>query len=1031
MQEDVEQSEMQNKCQSVIQEITLSQEFEMPINKTMRFVMIPPLSQIKFEDEKKSLNYYSHAKDGNEFKFQIEFENKTDNAHIFVYCKPLSEQLDHSKIYKLSSSIQSKKTKKQKDIKIEQKENCIKLLLTQKIKEQKFCLLNEIVIEQAPKYNSRDEVGFTGIINNSATCYMNSVFQILFHLGIFEKLVYSINSDQHNQFPCTLQALFYNLRHSQIAISTQEIINSFKWDIDQQAIQQDVQEFIMELIKAICIKAPEIENNINFLFQGVLEHHIKNDKFDNSNQEQFMDISLNITNSLHESLKLFVQSEQLDAYTHDVYGKQEAIKFHRFKKLPPILLINLKRYQFDGQCFKKIHDYFSYDYEINFKQYLIDQVDEFYQLFAVLVHRGEAINHGHYYCYIRPTQNPDEWFKFDDKIVTRATKQEVFQNNFGGEFIYAQYNCDLDEIMTKKKNSPETAYMLVYIKSNHPDILVSPQNFPEWILKQEQLHNDTQFEQKNFIQTNIFTINHLNQNQCQQMKTGIIFHKSALNQSIDQNVIEEFFDQYTTPLIIPKVITIQQIIDQFSEKIDVDKKCLHLFMYKISHLKPNLESIIQMQPQRNLSYYLANKIYLFGLMLISTNFEDQILINNYFGVDKIKLDLVPQVGGKNSKENKTVINNKVLVFIKTYSNKIMEFDQILLLEKGQQISEILNREYTNNDQIIIYYQNDGLEFKCQDQVLKNSEYVQVYIDFQNEMAENIEQINNLREVIIKVVNEQQCTSQLFNKNDSTTSLLDFLAQLEDCKQENIQIKYKDKKGNVQILQQQIKIEDLIQFDNNITYKQTIVPIGALKEQMSFQIDNQTYIILKSMSFAEFMEQEKIPQNIYVPLLISKKDKKQAQVQLDLTQKISRYTYKHDIKFLEPIILGTDIYLICFLQSVEIILLCNPILCQVSQNTTLAETVNKIIQFVSQNTIQYKSQQIQIREDCIYSTEDNKTRRLEQQIRIRINNQEIQQDTQMGIGSIMPEFKQLTVVMTFLTIRDTKVEKLRQKGVQIF
>ncbi|CAD8197044.1 unnamed protein product [Paramecium octaurelia] len=1031
MQEDAQQSDVKNKSQNVVQEVTISQEFEMPINKTKRFVLIPPLSQIKFEDEKNRLQYSCHAKDGSEFDVQIEFENKADNACIFVSCKPVSHQLDRSKIYKLSSSIQSKKTKKQKDIKIDQKDNLLKLQLTQKVKEQQLCLQNEILIELASKYNSRDEVGFTGIINNSATCYMNSVFQILFHLGIFEKLVYSIKSDQFNQFPCTLQALFYNLRHSQIAISTQEIIKSFKWDKDQQALQQDVQEFIMELLKAMCIKVPEIEKDINQLFQGELENHIKNEKFDNSNSEQFMDISLNITNSLNESLELFVQSEQLDAYTHDVYGKQEAIKFHRFKKLPPILLINLKRYQFDGQGFTKIHDYFQYDDEINFKQYLINQVDEIYQLYAVLVHRGEAINHGHYYCYIRPTQSTQEWFKFDDKIVTRATKQEVFQNNFGGQYTQADYDGDLDEIITKKKNNPETAYMLVYIKANQPDILVSPKVFPEWILKQQQLYNDTQYEQRHFIQTNIFTINHLNQNQCQQMKTGIIFHKSALNQSIDQNVIEEFFDQYTTPLLIPKIITIQQIIDQLSEKINVDKKHLHLLMYKISHLKPNLESVIQMQPQKSLSFYLANKIYLFGLMLLSTNFEDQILINNYFGVDKIKLDLIPQIGGKNSKENKSVVDSKVLVIIKTYSNKLIEFDQILLLDKGQQILDTINREYTNNNQIKIYYQNDNLEFRQQNPTFKNTEYVQVYLDFQNELETDIEQINNLREVIIKVFNESQCTSQLFNKNDSTCALLDFLAQLEDCKQENIQIKYKDKKGNIQTLQQQMKIEELIQFDNNISYKQTIVPIGALKEQMSFQVDNQTYIILKSMSFAEFMEQEQLSPTTHVPLLISKKDKKQAQVQLDLTQKISRYTYKHEIKFIKPIILGTDIYLICFLQSVDIVLLCNPIVCQVSQNNTIAEMVNRIIEVVSQAPIQYKSQLIQITEDCIYSSEDNKTRRLEQQIRVRINNQEIQQDTQMGIGSLMPELKQLTLVMTFLTIRDTKVDKLRQKGVQIF
>lgn len=74
--------------------------------------------------------------------------------------------------------------------------------------------MNEILIEISPKYSSRDEVGFTGIINNAATCYMNSVFQILYHLGIFQKLIYSIKSDQYNQFPCTVNiTLNYSYKH--------------------------------------------------------------------------------------------------------------------------------------------------------------------------------------------------------------------------------------------------------------------------------------------------------------------------------------------------------------------------------------------------------------------------------------------------------------------------------------------------------------------------------------------------------------------------------------------------------------------------------------------------------------------------------------------------------------------------------------------------------------------------------------------------------------------------------------------------
>ena len=45
-----------------------------------------------------------------------------------------------------------------------------------------------------------------------------------------------------------------------------------------------------------------------------------------------------------------------------------------------------------------------------------------YNLFAVLVHRGEVINHGHYYCFVKPFAKSDQWYKFDDKSVSKATK---------------------------------------------------------------------------------------------------------------------------------------------------------------------------------------------------------------------------------------------------------------------------------------------------------------------------------------------------------------------------------------------------------------------------------------------------------------------------------------------------------------------------------------------------------------------------------------------------------------------------------
>ncbi|CAD8178589.1 unnamed protein product [Paramecium octaurelia] len=1011
-------------AQAMDQEAFLSQEYEMPGNKSSRLAIFPSHFYFGLDDKRNALNYIAHAMDGIEFKIQIGFEIKDESASVLVICNALSDNLDQSKIYKLSCTIFCKKNKKQKDIKLEAKEVIIRMPLTQKQKELQFCLMNEISIEVAPKYNSRDEVGFTGIINNAATCYMNSVFQILFNLGIFQKHVYSIESQQHNQFPCTLQSLFYNLKHSKIAISTQEIIKSFKWDVDQQAIQQDVQEFIMELLKALGTKAPQIENEINNLFQGILENHITNQLFDNINQEQFMDIQLNITKSLRESLDLFIENESLDAYTHEEFGKQEAVKFHKFKKLPPILVINLKRYQFDGQGFTKIHDSFQYDNIINFKDYLIDKEDKFYELYAVLVHRGEAINHGHYYCYIKPFSQSQQWFKFDDKFVTRATQKEVFQNNFGGQYQLPEYNEDLCQVIVENKNNPETAYMLVYLERNNTDLLSQPNQFPDWILQQEQKINDLQFEQKNYISTYLFSINHLNLNQSQQIKSGIIFHRQALNQSINFNAVEEFFDQFTTPLLVPKTITIQQIIDQLCEKININKNNAHLLIYRITQLKPNLESVVLMSPLKQLTFYFANKCYQTGLMFISTNPEDQQLINNYLGLDKIKLEQTQQ-NCKNAKELKG--NEKSIIFVKTVNNLIVQFKQVLLINKDESIENFIMNEFNSELKVNIQYQNDGIQIQSSSK-FKNTEYYQVYLDYEFKFQAKVFEIENSREVLIRVVNETQSTSQLFNKNDSSQQLLEYLSQLEDCHPENIQIKYKDRKGIYQNLQQQLKIHEIIHYDNCITYKQTVIPVGAMKEQISFQVENQNYIIQKSMSFSEFMEQENLKATL--PLLTSKKDQKAAWVLLDHNAKISKTISKYNVRFVKPLVFGNDIYVICFLQSVEIILLCNPLVFFIQKTCTTAELTNQIIETLSQNSLTYKTQQIYITQEGIYSSEEYKTQKIELQLRIKINNQEVSKDVAVQIGTLFSEEKQLTLVMTFLTIRDTKNDKLRQKGVQI-
>jgi len=57
--------------------------------------------------------------------------------------------------------------------------------------------------------NSKLKVDHVGLINDGATCYLNSLIQTLFQLPVFRKAVFAMKSDTKMAF--ALQRLFYNL----------------------------------------------------------------------------------------------------------------------------------------------------------------------------------------------------------------------------------------------------------------------------------------------------------------------------------------------------------------------------------------------------------------------------------------------------------------------------------------------------------------------------------------------------------------------------------------------------------------------------------------------------------------------------------------------------------------------------------------------------------------------------------------------------------------------------------------------------
>ena len=109
------------------------------------------------------------------------------------------------------------------------------------------------------------------------------------------------------------------------------------------------------------------------------------------------------------------------------FGLQDAEKGIMFLKFPPVLYLQLMRFQYDYETDTniRINDRFEFPYALDLSKYLEDSHNckTKYILHTVLVHSGD--NHGgHYVAYLNPCGD-NVWYKFDDDVVSRCSRREA------------------------------------------------------------------------------------------------------------------------------------------------------------------------------------------------------------------------------------------------------------------------------------------------------------------------------------------------------------------------------------------------------------------------------------------------------------------------------------------------------------------------------------------------------------------------------------------------------------------------------
>ena len=193
-------------------------------------------------------------------------------------------------------------------------------------------------------------------------------------------------ADPVKSLSLALQRIFVQLQTSPDPVSTTGLTQSFGWDSYESFVQHDAQEFERVLLEGlengmkgaektkpttdVAMTSPPAESmqldantklgegtlqdQLKRLFCGKMESYIKcvNVDYESRRGEEFWDLQLNVkgTKDLRASFENLVAVEMMEGdnqYRAEGYGLQDAEKGVAFLTFPPVLHLQLKRFEYD------------------------------------------------------------------------------------------------------------------------------------------------------------------------------------------------------------------------------------------------------------------------------------------------------------------------------------------------------------------------------------------------------------------------------------------------------------------------------------------------------------------------------------------------------------------------------------------------------------------------------------------------------------------------------------------------------------
>eukprot|EP00871_Galdieria_phlegrea_P002738 jgi/Galph1/3465/GphlegSOOS_G2158.1 len=321
-----------------------------------------------------------------------------------------------------------------------------------------------------------------GLRNLGNTCFLNASLQALLHCPPFaeallqRKLSSEAKCTSNNGF-CSLCAM-ENVAHQVLSNTQQhspsnsyspvELVRNLRvlsrnFTPGRQAdahewirfLLEDMNRTILGLSRGkICKeRQKEIHTFIHEIFGGCYQSQVICNVCDKMSEtsEPFLDISIDIerASTVKAALNNFISTEKLCGSNryHCSYCKQkvDASKKFVFCRAPNVLILHLKRFRMN----RKENKWLAYEEILDFTNYMARKDDHDrirYRLCAVIVHEGQHLHGGHYYAYVRNSN--DIWYLKDDECSRQVGIQSVL-NQRG----YLLFYCRIAEPMKKSITS--------------------------------------------------------------------------------------------------------------------------------------------------------------------------------------------------------------------------------------------------------------------------------------------------------------------------------------------------------------------------------------------------------------------------------------------------------------------------------------------------------------------------------------------------------------------------------------------------